>query len=102
MLDLRSFKLFASKTCDLPELVDVLLYTGLLNATNLRDHIYGIIGMTGFPAKPMRIRDWLTARQSELFIPIDYFCKSDFDHVCCYMGPPYERWSRASSPIQSL
>ena len=81
MQNLRSFEVFSAKTSDKPEIVDALLYTGSLNATDPRDHIYGIIGMTGFPAKPMRIEDWLTARQSEVFIPIDY--SADLTSIMC-------------------
>lgn len=70
--NLKCFQTYAARKSDRPKFVDALLDTGLLDATNPRDYIYGIIGMTGYPAKPMRIQDWLTARQSEVFIPIDY------------------------------
>lgn len=70
--NLKCFQTYAARKSDRPTFVDALLDTGLLDATNPRDYIYGIIGMTGYPAKPMRMQDWLAARKSEVFIPIDY------------------------------
>ena len=79
--DLKCFQIFAVNKSNRPEFVDALLHTGSLDATNPRDYIYGIIGMTGYPAKAMRIQDWFTARQSELFIPIDY--SADLTAIMC-------------------
>jgi hypothetical protein len=55
-----------------PDFVDTLLHTGILNATNPRDYIYAIIGMTAFPAKPIAFEDWVEERQYKIFLPIDY------------------------------
>ena len=79
--NLECFEIFAAQKTNRPDFVDTLLNTGLLIATNPRDYIYGIIGMTDYPAKPMRIQDWLTARQSAVFIPIDY--AADLTSIMC-------------------
>lgn len=54
------------------DLINTLLITGSLHATNLRDYLYAMLGITDFPSKPMSIDEWQTARQHEVFIPIDY------------------------------
>jgi len=71
---LSCFNRFSQSKLPQLDFIDTLLQTSLLEATNPRDHIYGVIGMTGCPAKPVSIREWMGARQheSDAFIPIDY------------------------------
>lgn len=64
-----------------PDFVETLIETALLDATNPRDYIYGILGMTRCPAKPMPIQDWVMARHTEVFIPIDY--DADLTMILC-------------------
>lgn len=56
------------------DFVETILRTSVLEAKDSRDYIYAILGITGMPAKPMSIDQWMRARQSsaEAFIPIDY------------------------------
>lgn len=54
------------------DLVEILLSTGTLGATNPLDYVYGTAGITTFPMKPMPINDWVTQRPKKAFIPIDY------------------------------
>jgi hypothetical protein len=64
------------------DLIDTLMDTGVLKATDPRDYIYAIMGMTGFPAKKASIEQWMTARnQGEIFIPIDY--TADLKSLLC-------------------
>jgi hypothetical protein len=69
---LSCFEQFHKRSDRQLDLVDTLLDTGVLHATDIRDHIYGILGITGFSAKPMSIANWNFNRQSEVCIPIDY------------------------------
>jgi hypothetical protein len=69
---LRCFEQFCERSDSQLDLVDTLLDTGVLHATDVRDHVYGILGITGFSAKPMSIADWNFNRQSDVYIPIDY------------------------------
>ncbi|KAI1173327.1 hypothetical protein F4777DRAFT_558450, partial [Nemania sp. FL0916] len=48
------------------------MYATTLEATNPRDYIYGILGMTKYPCKVMSLQEWMIARQEEIFIPLDY------------------------------
>lgn len=41
-----------------------LLRTSVLEASNPRDYIYAVLGMTGFPARPMKIKEWIIAREA--------------------------------------
>jgi hypothetical protein len=70
--NLNCFEQFSKKSRHKPNFIDALLDTGVLNATNPLDYIYGVVGMTDFPAKAMTIQEWTMARQHEVFIPIDY------------------------------
>lgn len=70
--NLNCFEQFSKQNRHQPDFIEALLDTGVLKATNPLDYIYGIIGMTKFPAKAMTIQEWTTARQHEVFIPIDY------------------------------
>ncbi|TGO54011.1 hypothetical protein BCON_0114g00220 [Botryotinia convoluta] len=70
--ELNCFKQFSKPDYPNPDFIEALLDTGRLQATNPKDYIYGIIGMTGFPVKPMLLHEWKSARRWELFIPIDY------------------------------
>ena len=63
---------FSKKGRQKPDFIEALLDTGGLHATNSLDYIYGIVGMTEFPAKAMTVQEWTIARQHEVFIPIDY------------------------------
>jgi len=71
---LSCFNYFSQSKVARLELVSTLLQTGELEATNPRNHIYAVLGMTGCPAKPVSTREWMGARQheSDAFIPIDY------------------------------
>jgi hypothetical protein len=71
-LKLGCFRRYVGQSNSTPDFVETLLHTSVLNASNPRDYIYAIVGMTKFPAKPMSIHDWVKARQHEVFIPIDY------------------------------
>lgn len=51
---------------------ETLVDTISLEARNPRDHIYAIIGMTKFPAKPMTVNQWVKMRHNVIFMPIDY------------------------------
>lgn len=64
-----------------PDIIETLLDTSILGATNPRDYIYGILGITGFPAKPMPFQEWMTARRHEIVIPIDY--STDLTSLLC-------------------
>jgi hypothetical protein len=70
--NLKSFERFSAKAHAQPDFIEALLDTGLLDATDPRDYIYGIIGMTQFPARKLSFEDWKVMRDSETFIPIDY------------------------------
>lgn len=70
-MDLACFDRF-SKNDNQFDIIETLLRTGILEATNARDYIYGIVGMVGVPTEPMPIQKWLKARQKKFFIPIDY------------------------------
>lgn len=72
MHHLTCFEQFSPQNRLQPDFIETLLSTGILSVTNPRDYIYGIIGMTGFPAKAMPLQEWMMARQQEVFIPIDY------------------------------
>lgn len=62
-----------TRTAQRLDFIETLLYTAKLRTGDARDHVYGILGLTGFPAKAMPFDEWMVARQSgELFIPIDY------------------------------
>lgn len=63
------------------DFIECLLDTGTLELTNPRDYIYGIVGMTGYPAKPMSIIQWRKERQYETFVPIDY--EADIVSILC-------------------
>lgn len=71
-IQLQCFERFSEPNRKQPDFIETLLDTGFLNATDPRDYIYGIIGITGFPARAMTLREWRIARKSRLFIPIDY------------------------------
>ncbi|KAF2657565.1 hypothetical protein K491DRAFT_714408 [Lophiostoma macrostomum CBS 122681] len=71
--------MFSGKSSQRPDFVETLLRTGTLNATNVRDYIYGIMGITGFPAKAMSINDWSQRKHDDVFIPIDY--STDVDSI---------------------
>jgi len=60
------------QNADQPDIIDALLYTGRLEATDPKDFIYGIIGMAGMQARVMTVQEWVEKRQHEVFIPIDY------------------------------
>ena len=70
--NLNCFERFSTKGRGRPDFIETLLDTSILGATNRRDYVYGIIGIAGFPVKTMPFQKWMTARQRELFIPIDY------------------------------
>jgi hypothetical protein len=70
--NLHCFERFSTTKNPRLDIIETLLDTATLRATNPRDHIYGILGMTGFPTKPMPFHQWLTARLHEIFVPIDY------------------------------
>jgi hypothetical protein len=70
--NLNCFEKFAAKKDVRPDFIETLLDTSILGATDPRDYVYGVLGITGFPAKPMSIQTWMTARQHEVFVPIDY------------------------------
>jgi hypothetical protein len=53
----------------------------IIHATNPKDYTYGIVGITGFPAKAISIDGWNTNGHSELYIPIDY--KADWNAILC-------------------
>lgn len=55
-----------------PDLIEVLLTTSTLGATNPLDLVYGIAGITQFPMKPASIENWLDLRLHSIFVPIDY------------------------------
>jgi hypothetical protein len=60
-----------------------LMKTSALEASNPRDYIYAILGITVFPAKPMSVMDWVTVREFEdtPFLPIDY--SADLSTILC-------------------
>ncbi|ORY11895.1 hypothetical protein BCR34DRAFT_312208 [Clohesyomyces aquaticus] len=68
--NLKCFERFSTEPR--PDFIETLLCTSRLGATNQRDHIYGISGMTGYPAKAMSIHDWMIAGKQEVSILIDY------------------------------
>ncbi|PQE04520.1 Heterokaryon incompatibility 6 OR allele protein [Rutstroemia sp. NJR-2017a BVV2] len=70
--NLKSFKRFSAKAHTQPDFIEALLDTGLLDATDPKDYIYGVIGMTQFPTRKLFFEDWKVMRDSEIFIPIDY------------------------------
>ncbi|KAH7405636.1 heterokaryon incompatibility protein-domain-containing protein [Phaeosphaeria sp. MPI-PUGE-AT-0046c] len=71
MAHLRCFERFSQEAKPV-DFVETLLITGLLQATDPKDYIYGILGLTNLPAKPMPLQTWAATRSSELCIPIDY------------------------------
>jgi hypothetical protein len=75
------FEQFHKRSDRQPDLIDTLLHTGVLHATDIRDHIYGILGITGFSAKPISIEDWEVRRHSEVHIPIDY--AAEWNAILC-------------------
>ncbi|KAG9190006.1 hypothetical protein G6011_08094 [Alternaria panax] len=54
------------------EFIEMLLETAILGATDPKDHIFGVLGMTDTPAGSTSIQDWTVARRDGIFIPIDY------------------------------
>ncbi|KAI8947081.1 heterokaryon incompatibility protein-domain-containing protein [Xylaria longipes] len=72
IVHINCFERYSSEKTPQPDFVEALLYTGALEATNPRDYIYGILGITNFPSKAMSLQDWMGARHEETFIPIDY------------------------------
>jgi hypothetical protein len=78
---LGCFEQFRKRSHSQPDLIDTLLDTGVLQATDVRDHVYGILGITEFPAKPISMDDWNANRQSEVCIPIDY--TADWNAILC-------------------
>lgn len=80
-LNLNCFERFSNSYQSRPDFVETLLYTGTLNATNPKDYIYAIVGMTEFPARPMSIAEWIQIRKQEIVIPIDY--SADTTSILC-------------------
>jgi hypothetical protein len=70
--NLNCLEQFSKKSHHKPDFIEGLLDTGVLNTTNPLEYIYGIIGMTEFPAKAMTVQEGTMARQHEVFIPVDY------------------------------
>ena len=68
----KCFEQFRPHNRHQPVIIDTLLDTGTLSATNPRDYIYGIVGLTGLPAKAIPLHEWTMARQHKVFLPIDY------------------------------
>tara|TARA_R110002003_G_scaffold245_2_gene17592 strand:- start:1682 stop:3403 length:1722 start_codon:yes stop_codon:yes gene_type:complete len=68
---LACFENFAKRTGE-QDFIETLLSTSKLGATDPRDYIYGVLGITGFPAKAMSLEDWRLARKDSMFLPIDY------------------------------
>lgn len=55
---------------DYPELVDALLDTNELGATDPRDHVYAILGLTNTPSQPAAAHDSIV--NDEAIMPISY------------------------------
>lgn len=79
--NLHCFERFSHPAVAQMDFIEILLDTSSLGATNPRDHIYGILGIANFPAKPMTIKNWITARQHHVFILIDY--SADMTSLLC-------------------
>lgn len=79
--NLHCFERFSHPAVAQMDFIETLLDTSSLGATNPRDHIYGILGITDFPAKPMTMKNWITARQYDAFLPIDY--SADMTSLLC-------------------
>jgi hypothetical protein len=56
-----------------------MLYTNGLGASDQKDHVYAILGITGFPATPLKLADWFAKRSSLWTIPID--CTADISSI---------------------
>jgi hypothetical protein len=54
------------------DLVDALLDTSNLEASNPNDYQYGLLGMADVPARPITFSEWLSSSQRGEFLPIDY------------------------------
>ncbi|KAB2107811.1 hypothetical protein AG0111_0g3646 [Alternaria gaisen] len=70
--ELSCFDHSRQKQEERPYLIDTLLYTGRLESTDMRDYVYGILGLTSYLSKSMSIKEWEEARRSSLFLPVDY------------------------------
>lgn len=61
---------FNAKSVDL---VEALLYTSRKTvASNALDYVYGVLGLSSFPARAMSLEAWSMAQDRASFLPIDY------------------------------
>lgn len=61
------------------DLIEALLYTGNTEASNPLGFIYGVLGLSGFPALAISLQIWLTSKAGARFVPIDY--SADFESL---------------------
>lgn len=54
------------------DLVEALLYTSNTKASNPRDYVYGLLGLSNYPAEAMSLGDWTRSVFRENYVPIDY------------------------------
>ena len=79
---LGPFERFFLKKAESLDLIDTLLMTTSLAASNPRDYVYAILGMTKFPARACSIQLWMQDRApGDVFIPVDY--EADVRSILC-------------------
>jgi hypothetical protein len=71
--NLHAYRVFsAARSVDM---VEALLHSAGTEASDPLDHVYAVLGMSNFPAKPISFAGWAVREDRETFIPIDYQCE---------------------------
>lgn len=54
------------------DIVECMLHMRNIGVTGPRDYIYGVLGISCFPSKPISIEAWTKEENPESFLPFDY------------------------------
>ena len=79
---LRCYEYFTRRQTT--DVVECLLRMHNVEATNPLDFVYGVLGITRFPSKPMSVAAWANANDRESFLPIDY--SIDIEVLWCILS----------------
>lgn len=66
------------------DMVEAMLHTRTAKSSNPLDYVYGVLGLSRFPAKAMNLHTWSMAKDGECFVPIDY--SSDLASLYCVLS----------------
>ncbi|KAJ4289863.1 hypothetical protein N0V90_011196 [Kalmusia sp. IMI 367209] len=79
--NIHNFERFSPKDVVQLDIIETLIETAALAASNPRDYMYGILGLTKFPARASSIQRWMRERETDIYIPIDY--SADMRSILC-------------------